>query len=598
MKRVLSTIVLGCCCSSSVFSQNLIDNYLSGTPTYTVIANASQSVNQPRDLDFKPFTNELWLINRGGSNGGSNVIIYNAGQQNQTTQYRMDTHAGHFMIYPSAIAFGDDGEFSTTQEIKNTASPASTFMGPALWSGDTSIFARVFQNNWVNGKPLGSHLDMIHQSPFSMGVAHDSGSMYWVFDGHNGNLCKYDFGDDHSPGYDDHSNGRIWRYTDVPLTRTVNVPGHMILDKGTGWLYIIDAGQKKLKRVNTATGTVSGTLSAPATAGEPLMGYWAMSGTTVEVLDSFLTQPCGIDLYNGRLIVGDYDNGDIHVYDITGTTPVHLGVIATGQAGMMGMKIGTDGRIWFVNYTQNTVMRIDPSTVVNDDVAVLEITSPAVNNTEAHFYHTGFNECVASITPAVTIKNTGANTLTSATISYSIDNGSAVAFNWTGSLAPGATASVTLPAGTSPAGEHKLTVEATDPNGVADANPANNKVMGSFRMHSAVAGFPFSEHFSTPTFPAAGWFYLGHNFHNEVTHQATFGHAAPGSIKMNNYTGPEDIQGQRDYILLPRIDFSNATASANITFSLAHSQYDLNTSDRLTIYASTDCGDTWTTVYD
>src|SRR5690606_17140693 len=162
---------------------------------------------------------------------------------------------------------------------------------------------------------------MLYQSPFSMGIAHDTGSAYWVFDGHNGNLCKYDFGMHHSPGYDDHSNGRVWRYSDVTLTREANLPGHMIKDKSTGWLYIIDAGAKKLKRVNTNTGTIAGTLTVPASGAEPLAGYWNVTGATVEVLDSFnSTKPCGIDLYNGRLIVGDNANGDIHVYDITGTT--------------------------------------------------------------------------------------------------------------------------------------------------------------------------------------------------------------------------------------------------------------------------------------
>jgi hypothetical protein len=596
MKKFLSIALIGCCCSAS--AQNMIDNYLSGTPTYTVIANATNSVSQPRDLDFKPFTNELWVINRGTSNGGSNVIIYNAGQSNQSTQYRKDSHSGHFMIFPSALAFGDDGEFANTNEIKNTASASSTFMGPALWSGDTSITARVFQNNWVNGLPLGSHLDMLHQSPFSMGIAHDSGSMYWVFDGHNGNLCKYDFGTDHSPGYDDHSNGRIWRYTDILLTRAVNIPGHMIKDKATGWLYIVDAGTKKLKRVNTTTGSVTGTLTVPSTAGEGLQGYWAVTGATVQVLDSFMSgQPSGIDLYNGRLIVGDNSNGDIHVFDITGTMPVKLGTITTGQSGLMGLKIGIDGRIWFVNQTQNTVMRIDPATVSNNDIAVVEITSPITNAFETHFYNPGFNQCAASITPVVSIKNTGANTLTSATINYMVDNGTPVSFTWSGSLTSGATASVTLPASNVSTGAHKLTVEATSPNAVADANPANNKKTGSFRALNPAASFPLTENFTNAVFPPTGWTYLGYNFHNEMSHHATAGKSGPGSVKMNNYTGPEDISGQKNYLMTPRINFSNATSAANIMFGVAYAQYDASSNDRLQINVSTDCGNNWTSVY-
>ena len=595
-----SLFIAGLCCCSNLYAQNLIDNYLIGTPVYTVIASSSNSVNQPQDLDFKPHTNELWIVNRGNTNGGSNVIIYNAGETDQSSEYRKDSHSGHFMIYPNAIAFGDNGNFANTNEIQNTANPTSTFMGPALFSGDTSIFAKIFQNNWVSGLPLGSHLDMLHQSPFSMGIAHDSANIYWVFDGHNGNLCKYDFAGDHSPGYDDHSNGLIWRYTDVPLTREANVAGHMILDKATGWLYIVDAGTKKIKRVNTNTGSISGTLNVPSTSPEPLAGFWEVTGSVVETIDSFLSsQPCGIDLYNGRLIVGDYGNGDITVYDISGSTPSKLGTIATGQVGMAGVKIGPDGKIWFVNNTQNNVIRIDPTASVNDDIAVVSITAPTINNFESNYYYTGFNHCDLSVTPVITIKNTGSNTITSATISYKIDNGTASTYNWSGSLATGATVSVTLNAMTTTSGSHKLTVEATNANGVADKNPANNTKAGAFRAFGPAVAYPFNEDFSTTTFPPTDWTYLGHNFNNEQSIDASVGSfgSNTGSLKMDNFNGYENISGQRDYLITPLINFTNATAASNLSFAVAYAQYDASSEDALTINVSMDCGQTWSEVY-
>ena len=78
-------------------------------------------------------------------------------------------------------------------EVQDTADASSTFMGPSFWSADTNIFATVFQNNWVDGRPLGSHLGML----------------YWVIDGHLGNICRYDLLEDHGPGYDDHGAGKI-----------------------------------------------------------------------------------------------------------------------------------------------------------------------------------------------------------------------------------------------------------------------------------------------------------------------------------------------------------------------------------------------------
>src|SRR5688572_28723381 len=126
-------------------SQTFIDNYLNTPLIYTTVGSSANGVNKPRDLDFKPNSSDLWVANYGSSNGGTSVIFYNAGETNQTSQHRGDSHSSHFMVYPSAIAFSDIGEWGCTSEIKNTSSPNSTFMGSALWSGDTSIYARVFQ---------------------------------------------------------------------------------------------------------------------------------------------------------------------------------------------------------------------------------------------------------------------------------------------------------------------------------------------------------------------------------------------------------------------------------------------------------------------
>ncbi len=263
----------------------------------TVIGSSSNLVNQPRDLDFKPNSNELWVCNYGTSAGGSMVVFFDAGQGNQTSQYRKDSHSGHFMIYPSAIAFGDIGQWAGVNEIQNTNPSSATFMGPGLWLSDTSIFARVFQNNWVGGYPLGSHIDMLHQSPFAMGIAHDSAMAYWVMDGYNGNICKYDFVQDHGPGYDDHSAGKIWRYIDVAVTREPQVPSHMVLDKASGWLYFIDGGTKKIKRMDTNSGSVTGTLTTPSTAQEQLAGYWKVEN----FMRFFYIRKILISLYSSHL---------------------------------------------------------------------------------------------------------------------------------------------------------------------------------------------------------------------------------------------------------------------------------------------------------
>ncbi len=579
-------------------AQNYIDKYLTNPLTYTTIGTSSNSLNQPRDLDFKPNTNELWVVNRATSAGGSVVIFYNAGGSNQTAQYRKDSHSSHFMMYPSALAFSDIGEWAAVSEIQNTSSNSPTFMGPGLWLSDTSIFTRVFQNNWMTGFPLGSHIDMLHQSPFGMGIAHDSAKIYWVFDGYNGNICKYDFVTDHDPGHDDHSAGKIWRYVDVKVSRVVSVPSHMVMDKSTGWLYFVDGGSKMIKRLNTKTGNVTGNLTVPSTAQEPLAGYYKVQNATLETFDTLTNQPCGIDFYNNRLIVSDYTNGDIHIYNTSGAKPVEMGIIATGQAGIMGVKIGTDGKIWFVNATQNKVVRIDPLPVT-DDASILNITSPTINNYETNFYSPNFDQCNSSVTPTVVLLNSGSNTLKSATIHYVVDNGTINTFSWTGSLITETTISITLPSIAVTSGTHKITAYTTNPNGIADLNPLNDKKEGSFRVLNSVFPFPFSEGFSSSTFPPLGWSYLNYNKYDKmsiVSNVGGFG-TSTGCVKMDNFSGTVDITGQVDYLMTPRIDLSTAPSGAFLEFSVSYAQYSTSTNDNLQVQVSTNCGSTWTTIY-
>ncbi len=575
---------------------NYLDAYIGNPVTITTIGSSINQVNQPTDLDFKPGTNELWVANYGTSAGGSMVIFYNAGLPNQVSQYRKDTHSGHFMIYPSSMAFGDDGKWAAVSEIQSTGGPTSTFMGPALWSADTSITARVFQNNWVNGYPLGSHLDMLHQSPYSMGIAHDSAMVYWVMDGHNGNICKYDFVSHHGPGYDNHSARKVWRYIDVPVARVAGIPSHMILDKTNGWLYFIDGGNKTIKRLDTNSGTITGNLTVPTTGQEPLASYKKVEFAVVEVLDTLATQPCGIDYFNGRLIVSDYTTGDIYLYNTVGTISM-LGTISTGHPGMMGVKIGPDGHIWCVNKTESKIYRLDvaPPTL---DASLLNITAPLVENYLSNYYSTTFNVCDGNITPAVEIKNTGSTTITDIEIQYMIDGSAQTVFTWNGTLLAGSTASVALPSSTAVNGSHQLSVEIMMVNGTFDDVESKDLAIGSFRVINHTASLPFTETFTAISFPPVGWNYVNFNPNCKMSRATTGGFgASTGSLKMDNYSGDMDITGQKDYLISPIINMSSASANTWLRFNVAYAKYNTSSNDALQVVVSTDCGNTWTSVY-
>ena len=294
--------------------------------------------------------------------GGSTVTYYNTGLPEQTSEYRKDSFSGHFMHTASAFSFGDNGNFANTLEVQDANNnPGGLFSGSTLWDSDTSIYARVNQN----GPQLGSHIDMIHQSPYSMGIEHEEDNVYWLFDGQHHAICRYDFHNPHSYGGDNHSDGEVWRFSEVYVTREPGVPSHLVLDHSTDWLYIVDSGNQRILRLNTNSGTIQNNLSP---YGESLAGYYNMNNADWEIyIDEGLEKPCGIDLYEDRLIVSDNQTAEIIIYDISSDSPEELGRLDTDEYdSLMGITIGPDFNIWFVNFNSHEVIRIDNDILMGD----------------------------------------------------------------------------------------------------------------------------------------------------------------------------------------------------------------------------------------
>jgi sugar lactone lactonase YvrE len=268
----------------------------------------------------------------------------------------VDAFANHFMEEVSSMAFGAADTFGTCQESRNTyddRAPPNDHMGPSLWPADLDIYASVNQDH---GGPLGgSHLDMLHQSPLCMGIAHDRANVYWVFDGLHGDIVRYDFQVDHGPGYSDHSDGIVRRFRNTDVRRVAGVPSHLELDDASGLLYIADTGNGRVLRMDTRTGHSAYALMPWA---EPLEEYTAWEGETVETLATGFDAPSGIALHEGRLFVSDAGTGEIVALDASAGG--ELGRIDTGGRGIFGLTVGPDGKLYFVNGVDDVVVRVDP----------------------------------------------------------------------------------------------------------------------------------------------------------------------------------------------------------------------------------------------
>ncbi len=358
---------------------NIIDDYLTLVPIFTTVASSTQGLSLPRDLDFAPILSdyELWIINKGTENsGGKTITISNAGKDDQTSVVQQDGNAWHFMSLPSGIAFSENGNFATSPDVKDANHGNGHYTGPSLW--DPAVYDVPNDGN-------GSHVDMLHQSPYAMGICSDHDNVFWVNNGYDDVLDYYDFQIPHESGGEDHSDGIVRRYTEIALQKIDdNIVNHLVLDKNSGWLYIVDNGNKRVLRMNANSGSVTGTF---APYGETFAEASTVTGVDYSVyISTGLTQPSGIDVIDNRLIVSDYSNGDIIIYDCSGTVPIELGKIQTGAAGIQGIKIGPDGKIWYVNQTQNKLFRVDFAPLDVKNILTDATISIYPNPTEGMFH--------------------------------------------------------------------------------------------------------------------------------------------------------------------------------------------------------------------
>ena len=167
--------------------------------------------------------NELWLTLRQFPSGkacterdpsgcaalpGVVAILSEATGPEPQVEIKEDGNSWHFMRRPTAIAWGDGELFATCGEARtdNFEDLEIPYAGPALWSSNPEIFG-VEPTRDQNG----THLDMLHETPYCMGVAHESGNAYWAVNGEVGSLDRYDFHAPHQIGGEDHDDGEVYR---------------------------------------------------------------------------------------------------------------------------------------------------------------------------------------------------------------------------------------------------------------------------------------------------------------------------------------------------------------------------------------------------
>ncbi|MEY4886953.1 MAG: hypothetical protein RL767_424 [Bacteroidota bacterium] len=216
--------------------------------------------------------------------------------------------------------------------------------------------------------------------------------------------------------------------------------------------------------------------------------------------------------------------------------------------------------------------------------------------------------CNGTTTPMVTIKNEGSLAITSATVAYAINGGTPVTQNWTGSLSAGATAVVTFPQVTLPAGTNSLVATVSSPNGTGDVNGMNNMSAPLIAavLNSTPTPAPYSEDMESTSFNSipAGHVLLYNTATKPLVTVVSkaqvnglpqelggYGQSAK-SLMVDFFTMQSGAQAS---IITPKV--SGITANHKLYFNHAYASY-AGEADGLKVFVSSNCGSTWTNVFD
>lgn len=222
----------------------------------------------------------------------------------------------------------------------------------------------------------------------------------------------------------------------------------------------------------------------------------------------------------------------------------------------------------------------------------------APNDAQAKGLVSSFINCGTSYTPEVSVYNAGNNSITTMTILPIVDAIPGTPYAWSGSLASGATTTISMPSILPTAGNHTYSMNITAVNGGPDDYAANNSKPGSFAVSNTIIAAPIVQTFSLSTFPPTNWYRNNQDNgafqFSRIPNVGAYAISPLGAVKYNSWDNP--VVGDRDELYMPNSSFTGLS-SMKLTFDVAHAQVDLSVNEGLDVLISTNCGVTWTNVY-
>ena len=277
--------------------------------------------------------------------------------------------------------------------------------------------------------------------------------------------------------------------------------------------------------------------------------------------------------------------------------PVNCIVYHNGAAGGDGIYIGTDVGVYYRDNGTNAWIDFS-SGLPNCAVTDLEIYYATNRLRAATFGRGTWDSDLYSSVPTPPVASFTANNTTvcvGQSVQFtSTSTGQPTSYSWTFTGGSPATSTAQNPTVSySTAGTYAVSLTVSNANGNNTSNQTNYITVVA---NNGVA-IPLTEGFTSTTFPPTGWTSI--NLDGTDTtwmRSATVGYAPTAGNSMVFLNWAKDDTGNQDEMRTPKLNLSGYSA-AQMTFDVAYAAYDATYVDGLEVLISTDCGTTWTSLY-
>lgn len=340
---------------------------------------------------------------------------------------------------------------------------------------------------------------------------------------------------------------------------------------------------------NTGCSAVIVTVNITASANYTATGNLIFRTVMVERVVDFSVQPG--------------TNGEKHFEDVAiksfpsiqgGTSMVPNWVIGQTQTFTLNCPLPSYTRkkseVAMVGFIEDDGNRKIQQAVRADKVAVPTVSFSNLNASVSKV------TCSNAVIPVVTVRNDGPNALSTLTIIPYNDGVAGTPFTWNGSLASGATTSITMNTVTTPNtnGMHVFSFDVILPGGnynlIVNSNTTNYFVAGNYQTQPVVEGF------LSTSFPPTNW-----GVSNIDGGPAWSRQSGVGAYQLSSECAKYDfynnaVVGDKDELYLPPMNLSGPD-TPTLTFDVAYCQRTGTSNDMLEFFASYDCGATWQNFY-